>query len=123
MNYEEYKRRTSLIKLKVKAKSLAAEAKIIKKEELKLLKVPAGSKYAISEAFLTDHRKWDVRNEARSTHLTIAYLKGKKYKQVELSCKEIEKRDLYIVKRILAMVQKYGDKKTTRDQILNWIYE
>lgn len=122
----------NLIKLKIKAKHLAEEAKIIRFEENKLRKVPFHKRSEIVKysygnyarcylSSIKEHRRWDVRNEARSTQLAIAYLKGKKYFSVEKLCTDPTKRDVYIVPRVLKIVQKYGDKDTTRKNILDWI--
>lgn len=109
------------IQLKVKAKTLAVEASIIRKEEHKVKKSArwlrdhqhtdeAQTAYATFWN-LQDHRKNALRNEARATHLARAFIKAIPYEQVE------EKRlDIYekkfrsnILPRILKMVQKYGD--------------
>jgi outer membrane protein assembly factor BamD (BamD/ComL family) len=76
---------SNLVKLKVKSKSLAAEARIIRKEERKALDSTRsymkrhGVKDEVSYAhwMLRKHRIWNVRNEARATHLAIAFLKGR----------------------------------------------
>ena len=123
----------NLIKLKIKAKHLAEEAKIIRFEENKLKEMPFhkrsevvkhnyGGFYTICYlSSIKEHRRWDVRNEARSTQLAIAYLKGKKYLSVEKLCTDPTKRNFCIVPRVLKIVQKYGDKNTTQQNILDWI--
>ena len=116
----DYYSRINLIKLKIKAKSLAEEAKIIRKEERKLLDIPKNSEYAISETELTFHRKWDVRNEARATQLAIAYLKGKKYKDVERKIHDRELLLVYIFPRVFKMIQKYGDGKIKQFDLKKW---
>ena len=116
------------IELKIKQKHLALEPKIIKHEEEKLKKQ---IKYTNATDFslvwklnsLTNHRKWNVRNESRATHLARAYLAGKPYTSVEKKRRDDVMFTLYIVPRILAMVTKYGNRdqrKTDRDAILNW---
>lgn len=102
------------IKLKIKAKSLAEEARIIRKEEQKL--------HGWRKSVISEHRRFDVRNEARATHLARTFLRGKSYKSVESSSSHTsgyiwEK----IQKRVLAMVQKYGDRKTTKEDISFWL--
>lgn len=120
------------IELKIKAKHLALEPQIIRKEEQKLKK---RIKYHRSEDkkssidlewklhSLTNHRKHIVRNESRATHLARAFIANKPY----VHCERKRKDDIYfysyIVPRILAMVTKYGDReqrKATKDTILNW---
>lgn len=119
-----------LVKLKVKVKSLAEEARIIRREEVKLKKIPFNkrgkiTRYTFGEHIydpvnqLDIHRRWDVRNEARATQLAIAYIKGKKCSKIEKSCDEY-KRLYYITDRVLKMVQKYHNKNTTREDIKEW---
>lgn len=119
------------IELKIKAKHLALEPAIIRKEEQAALKearwcrannrLPnaAHARY-IS---LNSHRRWNVRNEARATELARAYLAGKEYKQVEQKRKPENEYKFknYIVPRVAAMVQKYGtSNKVTDQQIIDW---
>lgn len=118
------------IELKIKSKHLTEESKIIRHEERKLL---AHSRHQLQkmrddghngdlnlEAYqfqgkyrsLNHHRRWNVRNEARATYLTRAYLKGKPYSFVEQKRKEENEFTFrqYIVPRIVSMVAKYGEK-------------
>lgn len=80
--------------LRVKLKSLAAEAKIIRLEE-------ARNKYLRHE--LSAHRRGTVRVAARNTLLAYAFLRGRTYKSVEPNAhtppnwKEVER-----------MVRQYG---------------
>lgn len=86
--------------LKVKLKSLAAEAKIIRAEEKK------AKKYKDQELLsgLELHRKDVVRSAARHTLLAYAFIRGVPYKKVESKCEKAP--DL---KRIMSMIQKYGE--------------
>ena len=118
------------IELKVKNKHLAEEAKIIRFEERKQLNA---ARYATKKHLndpgrfyktyhsLSLHRKWDVRNENRATSIARAYLAGKSYKSVEQTCKDIGKRDYYIVPRALTMINKYGETKISEGDLLIWI--
>ncbi|MBT6201761.1 MAG: hypothetical protein HOI21_14745 [Bacteroidetes Order II. Incertae sedis bacterium] len=115
------------VELKVKAKSLAAEAVIIKHEEHKAKKAArywrgiegeSANSYgsnrqraASNLASLTYHRKTVVRWEARATHLARAYIQGRPYKSVEAKCKDWGTLNIYIRPRILAMVKKYGKNR------------
>jgi len=101
------------IELKIKAKHLALEPKIIKHEERKLkgqIKYTNGTDISLIWKLnsLTSHRKWNVRNEARATELARAYLAGKPYSYVEKTRKNEVMFQLYIVPRIVSMVTKYG---------------
>ena len=80
--------------LKVKIKSLAAEAKIIRTEERKNPKFRFG---------LAEHRRTVVRKEARHTLLAYGFLRGKQYQQIE--SKTHEKPDWA---RVEKMIEKYG---------------
>ncbi len=122
------------IELKIKSKHLALEPSIIRKEEDKLKKQLKyhRSNDAPSLVFtlglklesLINHRRWNVRNEARATELAIAYLKGKPYLTVEKRAKDNDVMfQMYIVPRIVAMVTKYGkgeQRKIDRTHIKEW---
>ena len=121
------------IELKIKSKHLALEPSVIRKEEDKLKKQlkyhrsnDAMSVFTIGLQLesLIKHRRWNVRNEARATELARAYLKGKNYSTVE---KRVKDNDImfrmYIVPRVLTMVQKYGNRdqrKVDRKAIEEW---
>jgi hypothetical protein len=104
------------IELKIKSKHLTEEAKIIRFEERK-------QKAKNKPAFwsLRQHRTWDVRNENRATFLARAFLDGRAYKSVEVKIHSSNKLVVVIVPRVLAMVNKYGDKQITREDIFKWI--
>lgn len=132
------------IELKIKSKHLSLEAKVIRFEENKLkrqidyIETPSNRKdVGIAEALretwhsLNLHRRWDVRNENRSTFLARAYIAGKEYKSVEKKRNNNILFHLYIVPRITSMVIKYQLKKheksmkleevkIVRDQIIEW---
>lgn len=88
--------KTNKIPLKVKIKSLAVEARIIKREEGK-------TKDPQLKNSLRFHRTYDVRKEARSAHLAYAFLKGFEYAQIESRCNE--KPDFVRIKKL---VEKFG---------------
>ena len=104
------------IELKIKQKHLALEPQIIKHEERKLksqIKYTKGTDanliYKLND--LVNHRKCTVRNESRATHLARAYLEGKPYSYVEKKRKDDGTYQLYIVPRVVSMVQKYGPRE------------
>lgn len=80
--------------LKVKIKSLAAESKIIRKEE-KL--------HPLFREELYLHRKFVVAREARATLLAYSFLRGIPYKKVESNCDSPPDWS-----RVKTMVLKYG---------------
>ena len=120
------------IELKIKAKHLALEPAIIRHEEKKLkhqIKHHRSGDQISSISLtwklhsLTNHRKLDVRNESRATHLARTFLAGKPYVRAELKRKDDYYFVQYIVPRVVAMVTKYGSgeqRKATKDTILNW---
>jgi hypothetical protein len=116
------------IELKIKAKHLALEPKVIRCEEEKLkkqIKYTKGTDAKLIQKLdsLTCHRKWNVRNESRATELARAYLAGKPYSYVEKKRNCDGMFQLYIVPRIVAMVTKYGtgdQRKVDRKIIQEW---
>ena len=120
------------IELKIKSKHLSEEARIIRFEERKQLKQYqwALNQYHATgnnemfprwenKAFntyrsLTNHRKWDVRNENRATFLARAFIAGVPYTSVE------QKRNpdnegvfnIRVLSRVCAMVAKYGKRES-----------
>lgn len=117
------------IELKIKSKHLALEAGVIRFEEQKLKKqirwfcdkhMPHSQvEYKLNQ--ISSHRKWDVRNENRATFLARAYIAGRPYITVERSVKDQAVLECYIIPRIVAMVQRYHSRKTTTEDIKNWI--
>lgn len=88
--------------LKIKLKTLAAEAKIIRHQEAKMV----GPNWFSKSIKYTNHRKYVVRPEARATHIAYGLLRGLDYVQIEPSAKTTP--DWKAVER---MVKKYGTAK------------
>lgn len=84
--------------LRVKIKSLAEEARIIRREEQRSKLWGAG---------LTNHRKFVVRPEARNAQLAYGFLRGRTYEQLENSTKTAPDWD-----KVRALVAKYGIKQS-----------
>lgn len=82
--------------LKVKLKSLAAEAKIIRKEEKRNQRLSLE---------LRLHRVYNVRREARLTLLAYAFIRGRTYKSVEATVRQGHEPNWTRVKE---MIIKYG---------------
>jgi hypothetical protein len=115
--------------LKIKSKHLSEEARIIRFEERKLLKQYQWSlkqyratgmngmyprwhdKAFTSYSSLSHHRKWDVRNENRSTFLARAYIAGISYNRVEQKRKDERLFTHFILPRVFSMVVKYGKRQ------------
>ncbi len=81
--------------LKVKIKSLAEEARIIRAEERK----SEGDK----REGLYNHRVGTVRRAARNTLLAYGFIRGLKYRQIEVKCEETPSWP-----EVAKMVVKYG---------------
>ncbi len=104
------------IELKIKSKHLGLEAKVIRHEEHKLKKQirwqcdqgTPDRKLIEKYRSISNHRKWDVRNENRATFLARAYLAGKPYKSVENKIHDPAFLNFYILPRVFEMVNKYG---------------
>lgn len=116
------------IELKVKANSLAAEARIIRKIEKKLKENFHKASNETQAEFRNDHvnrfnnlhnhKTASVRKAARSTHLARMYIKGLFYSKVEAVSYE---RPDYI--SIAKMVRQYGGEEfdnITRESIVPW---
>lgn len=95
--------------LRVKIKSLAEEARIIRLEErrAKGRRVSPGVFLGRDDKLwwsLNAHRTWDVRNEARSSILAYAFIRGRSY----AACERPAKDNPPDLKRVLHLVEKYG---------------
>lgn len=95
--------------LKVKVKSLAAEARIIRKEEGK-------SKNIEVRLGLQCHRTYDVRREARAALLAYACVRGVPYSCIEKSSKTEPSWT-----RIQKLYEKYGDRDLRFTSYSEWI--
>jgi hypothetical protein len=82
--------------LRVKVKSLAAEAKIIRKEEKRV------KSQSIRES-LYRHRIDVVRYEARHTNIAYGFLRGRTYAEIENKPRTAPNWD-----KIRRMIEKYG---------------
>lgn len=121
------------IELKIKSKHLAVESKIIRIEELKLKKKAKWERehqgHADNEETLTllnslaNHRRYDVKNEARATFIARGFIQGKPYNCVEHGRKEEKEYEFnyYVVPRVLNMIKKYGDTSVTKTQLQEWL--
>ena len=105
------------IKLKIKSKSLAEEARIIRKEEQKLkqhsrntIGIDYKREFRSAISCIKEHRTGIVRYESRATHLALAFLNNKPYKSIEKTRKPEKDYEFnaYVVPRVVAMVSKYS---------------
>lgn len=108
--------KTRITMLKVKIKSLAAEARIIRREELRL---PGPARLRQE---LHTHRTCDVRAEQRASLLAYAFLRGRTRGACEPKC--AAEPDW---QRVLRLVEKFGpvlpteSKKQTADRLAAWV--
>ena len=110
--------------VKVKIKTLAAEAKIIRKEETK------ASTY-LQERLLRTHRVTVVRNEARAAQIAYGYIRGKRFDQIEQKKEGKSPISIFMLNRIVDMVLRHGPmrllyqpkdvKEATFQAITKWI--
>jgi len=125
------------IELTIKAKHLALEPAIIKHHENKIKKSLRRERQAYNldlQSFdwkdpiwkrhfdahaqlwkLQKHRRYDVRLEARATHLARAFLDNMSYKAVEANRKRDIKEDFefryIVIPRVIDMVNKYHNRQ------------
>lgn len=97
--------------LKIKIKSLAAEARIIRFEERR----SAGD----VRAGLHQHRVLDVRREQRAALLAYGYLRKRSYRRIESASSARP-----ATQRIVDLVRKYGplaERQQVADEIAAWL--
>ena len=100
--------------LKVKLKSLAAEARIIRKEELK-----CKGKWAFHADSFRLHRTLHIRPITRATHIAYGLLRGLEYREIEPTAKRAPDWT-----KVSAMVNKYSEfskLKANRDKLNSWV--
>jgi len=102
----------NLFALKIKVKSLAAESRIIRSQELKL----KGKNWCHLARPLQVHRRGALRAEARDTHIAYGYLKGRSYSQIEATVNRPADWD-----NIARMVKKYGNTGLA-EKLEDWMY-
>jgi hypothetical protein len=102
--------------LKVKIKSLAAEASIIRHEEKKWKdRTKPGNKHEPSPIYfgLHEHRVYAVRREARVALLAYGFIRGREYRSIE--AKNKHGRELPQTARIAELVTRYGRPDSWKD--------
>lgn len=105
--------------LKVKVASLAAEARIIRKLELRLKRKGVRGDHP-SRMSLSSHRRFVVRRECRLSHLAYGFLRGRPYKAMEAKTHDpLTKADW---DRVAKMVEKYGsgDPRASMQKFEEW---
>ena len=105
--------------IKVKLLSLAAEAKIIRKQE----QLARHHRDRIRRLGLAGHRTGIVRHEARHALLAYAYLRGTPYKTVEAKCHGNSKPDFGKVRNSLEKyiwARRYDDLNGGWEDLKGW---
>ena|SRR5260221_13365701 len=121
--------------LKIKVVSLAAEARLIRKDEHKQLKwarfcknfstntnALKHSDYHYRVFFgLQQHRKLDVRSESRHSNIAYGFLKGRKYSQIE-KVQHNKNTNPPSWDRVWNLVRKFGEGSSDelRDRFVEW---
>jgi hypothetical protein len=99
----------STVYLRVKIKSLAEEARIIRREEQRF---PRGHRNNELYFGLRSHRTNEVRGEARAALLAYGLLRGRRYAQIEATCHEYPNWA-----RVIELVRKYGSYPSKAEAI------
>lgn len=100
------------IYLKVKIKSLAAEARIIRLEEQRAKR----SRQTDLRAGLHHHRTFKVRQAARYAQLAYGYLRGRPYRLVERTT-----RTRASSATLLAEIKRFQPKPPDKSTIRDWL--
>jgi len=118
------------IELKIKAKSLAVEAQIIRREELKLKRTAnwytehqqaeEGAACARKRQDLYEHRIGIVRRESRATQLARSFIKGHAYCTIERNTRLDPYTRGKLIGRVHKLLMKYHDKTITADAVTEW---
>ena len=112
----------SLAYLKVKIKSLAAEAKIIRHEE-EVWRHRETERGRPTFFGLREHRKHDVRTEARAAQLAYAFIRGRPYSHTEPTGKDNGGRQSNPIAwdRVMKLAAKYGPNRNLEwDTVREW---
>lgn len=108
--------------LKIKLKSLAYEARTIRREERKMLKQCRWARTAeqiatrhmvvvdLDREKMHNHRTAIVRVEARATHIAYAFLRGRTFAQVE-GYKEHTAVPPHVISKARSMLDRYGSRE------------
>ena len=119
------------VELKVKVKSLAEEARIIRREEIKAKKSKrwhaerqdpiSAMKYSHARERLYEHRIDVVRFECRCAELARAFIKGTPYRKVERSTHDGPYQRGRIQGRVQKLLNKYHSKDVTPSMVEQWL--
>jgi len=115
----EVVRRDRRTELKVKIKSLAAEARLIRTEELRAKK--CGDTHKLNS--LHSHRVVVVREQARASLLCYAMLRGRPYSQLEARRNSTRPSKPFPFEKVVKMAKSFGLISVTgaHMQVTNWM--
>ena len=91
--------------LRVKVKSLAVEARIIRRE--------AQRTHGVLRDELHTHRVWLLRSEARHTHLAYGFIRGRTYLQIEPKAATAPNWE-----RVRKMTKRYGPSGFVEPEVM-----
>lgn len=104
--------------LRVKIKSLAEEAKIIRNESARVSKRVRFAKTDEEKQELMDlrcrlneHRRWTVRREARHSLLAYALIRNKPYSSLEEKCREPPS-----MSRVVKVAERFGAEASATEK-------
>lgn len=104
----EFKPSWKRAELRVKIKSLAAEARMIRREELRLPGPERTSLYL--------HRICVVRPEARASQLAYGFLRGRAYKTMEAKVRSPDCTGIpWIMRKVVDLAFRFGPPGETRE--------
>lgn len=105
----ETRPRARLEELRIKIKSLAAEARIIRAREKKLT--------GLDREKLHNHRVCEVRHEARNSLLAYAFIRGRSYASQERSARTVPSPEY-----VSGLVERFGgDRSDHTDRVKLWL--
>jgi len=115
-------------KIRVKLKSLACEAKIIRKDEIKAKRIAQklakkrgmSVEDSIVRQSLYLHRIHVLRPEARAAHLAYAFMRNKSYASTEIPRDE-HSLTFAVKTRVQAILKKYHSYDITMEDVQEWI--
>jgi hypothetical protein len=102
------------ILLKIKLRSLADEARLIRREERKAFSRGTEASRAIGMQ-MVEHRKTVIRSAARNTVLAYGFLRGLQYRDIEAKAYSAPEW-----KDVLRMVRRYGDRYVSEQEFESW---
>ena len=110
--------------LKIKLKSLACEARIIRREEARLRdrcmkeQAPNPRPFTFARGEMEAHRRYVVGKEARHTLLAYSFIRGRAFHEVEQKSKTPPDWE-----KVWRMVDRYGGQGVRPEYLSKWYTE